>query len=80
MPQPKLLQLILDDQLDPVVFKIFESGSSFMETIRITSQTAVAIRHRFAASPGRFTCIPVGKDDGVKLRRNAQVKLEDVLT
>ena len=64
---------------DLVVFKIFETGPSFMDATRIRPQTAAAaIRKRFAATLGRFTCILVGKDGGVKLRRNARVKLEEI--
>ena len=63
---------------DLVVFKIFETGPSYMETTRIDPQTAAAIRTKFAAPLGQFTCILVGKDGGTKLRRPAPVKLEEV--
>ena len=63
---------------DLVVFKIFETGPSFMETSRIDPQTAAAIRTKFAAPLGQFTCILVGKDGGVKLKRHAPVKLEEI--
>ena len=63
---------------DLVVFNIFETGPSYMDTTRIDPQTAAAIRTRFAAPPGQFTCILVGKDGGIKLRQDALVKLEEV--
>lgn len=63
---------------DLVVFKIFETGPSYMETTRIDPQTAAAIRTKFAAPLGQFTCILVGKDGGIKLRQDSQVKLEEV--
>ena len=63
---------------DLVVFKIFESGPSYRDTTRIDPQTAAAIRTEFAAPPGQFTCILVGKDGGIKLRQDALVKLEEV--
>jgi hypothetical protein len=40
-----------------------------METTRIDSQTATAIRNKFVAPLGQFTCILVGKDGGTKFRR-----------
>jgi hypothetical protein len=63
---------------DLVVFKIFENGPSYQEDIQIDHRTAAAIRTKFAAPLGNFTCILVGKDGGVKLRQNSQVKLEQV--
>ena len=63
---------------DLVVFKIFENGPSFMETTRIAPQPAAAIRDKFEAPVGRFTCVLVGKDGGIKLRQNAQIKLADI--
>jgi hypothetical protein len=63
---------------DLVVFKILETGPSYMETTRIDPQAAAAIRTKFAAPLGQFTCILVGKDGGVKLKRHAPVKLEEI--
>lgn len=40
-----------------------------MESTQIDSRTAEAIRQQFDVAPGGFTCILVGKDGGVKLRR-----------
>ena len=63
---------------DLVVLKIFESGPSYLENTQLDTRTAAAIRNRFAAPLGHFTCILVGKDGGIKLRRNAQVKLKEI--
>jgi len=63
---------------DLVVFKILETGPSYLENTQIDSRTAAAIRNRFAAPLGRFTCILVGKDGGVKLRQNVQTPLKDI--
>ena len=63
---------------DLVVFKIFETGPSYMETTRIDPQTAATIRTKFAAPLGQFTCILVGKDGGTKLKRHSRVKLEEI--
>ena len=63
---------------DLVVFKIFETGPSYQENIQIDTRAAAAIRTKFAAPLGNFTCILVGKDGGIKLRQDSQVKLEEV--
>jgi hypothetical protein len=63
---------------DLIVFKIFETGPSFMGTQRLDPPTATATRNKFAAPRGRFTSILVGKDGGVKLRRNVQTHLTDI--
>lgn len=63
---------------DLVVFNIFETGPSYMDTTRMDPQTAAAIRTKFAAPPGQFTCILVGKDGGIKFRQDSQVKLEQI--
>ena len=63
---------------DMVVFKIFETGPSFKDTTRIDPPTAEAIRKRFDVPSGRFTVILVGKDGGVKYKRNADIKLKDI--
>jgi len=63
---------------DLIVFKISEADPSFMGTAPIDPQTAAALRNKFTAPLTRFTCILVGKDGGVKLRRDDQVKLKDI--
>ena len=63
---------------DLIVFKIVENGPSFMADTRLDPQTAANIRAEFKASDERFTCILVGKDGGVKLRRNDQVRLREI--
>ena len=49
---------------DLIVLKIFESGPSYLENSQLDSRTAAAIRNRFAAPLGRFTCILVGINTG----------------
>jgi hypothetical protein len=63
---------------DLVVFKIFETGPSYQENIQLDTRTAAAIRNKFAAPLGQFTCILVGKDGGTKLKRYSPVKLEEI--
>jgi hypothetical protein len=63
---------------DLVVFEILESGDSRMDATPIGPQTATLLRERFGIPPETFTLILVGKDGGVKLRRNDYVELEAV--
>jgi hypothetical protein len=63
---------------DLIVLKIIENGPSFMAETRLDPQTAANIRAKFKASHERFTCILVGKDGGIKLRRNDPVRLLDI--
>jgi hypothetical protein len=63
---------------DLVVFKIFDTGQSFMNSTQIDAQAAEGIRRQFDVPLGIFTVILVGKDGGVKLRVNDPVKLADI--
>ena len=63
---------------DLVVFEILETGPSFINTAQIDTHMAEAIRKKFDVPPGLFTVILVGKDGGVKLRQNPEVKLKDI--
>jgi hypothetical protein len=63
-----------------VVFRIFETGPSFMDSTQIDFRTSEAIRQQLDVVPEEITCILVGKDGGVKLRRPFPVKLNDIFT
>jgi hypothetical protein len=49
-----------------------------MNTTPLDRQTANSIRYHFDVPQRLFTLILVGKDGGVKLKRNDQVNLTDV--
>ena len=66
------------DERDLVVFEILESGTSRMNRSRIEPQKATSIREQFEIAPNAFTVILVGKDGGIKLKRNDQVRLEEI--
>jgi hypothetical protein len=66
------------DDRDLVVFEILESGTSRMNRSRIEPQKAASIREQFEIAPNEFTVILVGKDGGIKLKRNDQVRLEEI--
>jgi hypothetical protein len=66
------------DDRDLVVFEILESGTSRMNHSRIEPRKAASIREQFEIAPSAFTVILVGKDGGIKLKRNDQVRLEEI--
>ena len=63
---------------DLIVFQIYEACSSFKDMSEIDHETADKLRQTFRAVPGLLTVIVVGKDGGVKLRRNEQVNLDEI--
>jgi len=63
---------------DLVVFEIIESGTSRMNGSPIEPQKAASIREQFEITPNSFTVILVGKDGGIKMKRNDQVRLEEI--
>ena len=63
---------------DLVVFSVLLRGSSQMNTTAIDRQEADSFRDRFKIPPNEFSLILIGKDGGIKLRRNDQVDLAEV--
>jgi hypothetical protein len=63
---------------DLIVFKMLETAPSFMDATEIDPRVVEFLRKQFDAPLGRFTCILVGKDGGVKLRKNERVELKDI--
>jgi bifunctional DNA-binding transcriptional regulator/antitoxin component of YhaV-PrlF toxin-antitoxin module len=66
------------DDRDLVVLEILESGTSRMNRSRIEPQKGASIRKQLGIAPDEFTVILVGKDGGIKLKRNDQVRLEEI--
>jgi len=67
----------LEDR-DLVVFEILECEPSRMGDMLLDKDEVEAIRKRFAAAPDGFTLILVGKDGGIKLKRNDETRLRDI--
>jgi hypothetical protein len=63
---------------DLVIFSVFLKGSSQMNTTAIDPLEADAIRERFMIPPHAFSLILIGKDGGIKLKRNDRVDLAEV--
>jgi len=68
------------DDRDLVVFEILESGPSTMNTTQMDPQTAASLRKHFDLTQKTFALILLGKDGGIKLKRNDPVKLDDIFT
>jgi hypothetical protein len=63
---------------DLMIFEILETGPSSLNTEDLDRQTAQSLREKFDISRGRYTVILVGKDGGIKLNRQGQIRLEDI--
>ncbi len=57
------------DDRDLVIFEILDLGMSKMNGTQLDPHTGASLRKRFDISPKTFTLILVGKDGGVKLKR-----------
>jgi len=68
------------DDRDLVVFEILEFGPSTMNTTQMDPQTAASLRKHFDLPPKTFMLILLGKDGGIKLKRNDRVKLEEIFS
>lgn len=63
---------------DLVIFEILESGVSKMNSSELEPQKAASFRERFEIPQNTFTVILLGKDGGIKLKRNDKVRLEEM--
>ena len=63
---------------DLVVFEIFESGPSNVNSKELDSQTVRSLRKKFNVQKGEFVVILIGKDGGIKLNRREQTAIEDI--
>jgi hypothetical protein len=63
---------------DLVIFRLFEMGESRVGPKVLTKQQAFALRTRFSVKSGQYVVILIGKDGGIKLRREARTDLADI--
>jgi hypothetical protein len=66
------------DDRDLVVFKILEQGPSQMNSTLLDQPSVDSIRGRYSVSRDQFAIILVGKDGGIKLKRNDRTELKDI--
>jgi hypothetical protein len=63
---------------DLIVFEVLAQGPSRMNTASLDRQQVDSIRNHFAVPQDTYRLILVGKDGGIKLKRDVQVDLEVV--
>lgn len=63
---------------DLVVVEVLETGTSRCGETSISDASAESLRNRFQAAAGAFHFILLGKDSGVKLRREEPVSAEEL--
>ena len=63
---------------DLVIFEVLERGPSHINQNQLDQETVDVIHKRFSVPRNRFTLILVGKDGGIKLKRNEQTDLEEI--
>ena len=63
---------------DLIVFEVPEKGPARMGTTPLDRQQVDSIRNHFAVPIDTFSLILIGKDGGIKLKRDDQVDLSEV--
>ena len=65
---------------DILVFHILETGEIKLGESSLQTGSGDYLRESFSISPGRFTVLLIGKDGGVKLRREGGVELNEIFS
>jgi hypothetical protein len=65
---------------DLLVFHILETGEIKLGESSLQTGAGDYLRESFSISPGRFTVLLIGKDGGVKLRREGGVELNEIFS
>ncbi|NIQ92127.1 MAG: DUF4174 domain-containing protein [Deltaproteobacteria bacterium] len=65
---------------DLLVFHFLETGEIRLGEISLPTGSGDYFRENFSIRPGRFTVLLIGKDGGVKLRREGGVELDEILS
>ena len=63
---------------DLVIFEILVSDPSSMNTQYLSWDSALSLRKQYHVNPGEFAVLLVGKDGGIKLKRQDKTRLEDI--
>ena len=63
---------------DLIVFEILESDPSSMNTQSLASDSALSLRKQYKVNTGEYTMLLVGKDGGIKLKRQDETRLEEI--
>ncbi len=65
---------------DLLVLHILESGETTLGNLPLAEGSGDYLREKFSIKPGTFTVLLIGRDGGVKLRREGQVKLQEIFS
>ena len=65
---------------DILVFYILENGEVKMGESSLQTGAGDYLRESFSISPGTFTVLLIGKDGGIKLRREGGVELDEIFS
>ena len=65
---------------DLLVFYILETGETKLGETSLPTGSGDDLRERFSIRPGTFTVLLIGKDGGVKLRREGGVELAEIFS
>ena len=65
---------------DLLVFQILESGETKLGNSSLPESSGNYLREKFSIKSGTFTVLLIGKDGGVKLRREGGVELGEIFS
>ena len=65
---------------DLLIGEVLEQGASYFAGIPIDPQSADDLRRRFSVREGRFTVLLIGKDGGLKMRKENPTALAEIFT
>jgi hypothetical protein len=65
---------------DLLVFHILETGATKLGNSHLSESAGDSLREKFSITSGTITVLLIGKDGGVKLRREAGVELEEIFS
>ena len=66
------------DDRDLVIFEVLETAPCTVDGDPLDPASAQLLRDRFGAAEGAFSVVLVGKDGGVKLDHQGQIRVEEI--
>ena len=65
---------------DLLIFHILESGETKLGNSPLPESSGDTLREKYSIKSGTFTILLIGKDGGVKLRREGRVELDEIFS